>query len=211
MTAKEFNILAKTTLKDRLSEVGFKNYNDIFYLYKSPNIIVLVKHFQKDYFQGFYIAATNDFLTTSNNNSKELILSPFLEDYPFSISIEDLENQYQKFDSVNNFKYDTNFLTRVVFPTRTDTSTILSMYDKIRRDENLAKTIINSVADKTIKYSVRLLNEYSPIISYQSVTRHKKVNDFILEKFKVDIEKYCLDNNIGLKKQKKNWFSFFRP
>ena len=208
MTPKEFNILTKTILKDRLSEFGFKNHKDIFYLHKSPNIVALVKYYQKDYFQGFYIGATHDFLTHATNNLKELTLSPFLEDYPFSISIDDLEKQYQKFSSVNDFDYDTNFLTRVVLSTRTNTSTILSMYDKIRRDENLARTTVNLVADKTIKFGVTLLNEYSPNVSYQSVTRHKKAKDFILDKFKGEIEKYCLDNNISVYKRKRNWFSF---
>jgi hypothetical protein len=210
MTPKEFNIVAKTILKDRLSEVGFKSHKDLLYLHKSPTILVLVKHYQKEFFQGFYVAMTHDFLTTVKNDAKELTLSPFLEDYPFSISVDDLESQYKKFASVKDFDYDTNFLTRVVLRTRTDTSTILSMYDKIRYNESLAKTVVNSVADKIIEFGLKLLNEYSPTVSYQSVTRHKKVNDFILERFKNEIEKYCLDNNIPLYKPKKSWFSFFK-
>ncbi len=193
----------------RLSEFGFKKRKDFFYLNQSPNILVLLKHYQKSYFQGFYIAATNDFLTNLAKVPNGLMLSPFLEDYPFSISIEDLEKQYQKFGSVKRFDYDTNFLTRVVLPTRTEKGTILSMYDKIRDDEHLAKPIVNAVADKTIEYGLKLLNEYSPNISYLSVTRYKKAKDHTLDRFKEEIEKYCVSNNIQLDKKKKNWFSFF--
>lgn len=210
MTSKEFNILARTILTDRLSEVGFKHHKDIFYLHKSPNILALVKHYQKDYFQGFYIAATNDFLINEDNNLQELKLSPFLEDYPFSISIDGLEDQYRKFDSVDKFDYDTNFLTRVVLPTRKEANSIFSMYDKIRHDENLAKKVVNSVADKTVTFGLKLFNEYSPNVSYQSVTRHRKTRDFILDRFKENIEKYCLTNNIVLNSGKKGWFSFFK-
>ena len=63
------------------------------------------------------------------------------------------------------------------------------MYDKMRYDENLAKSMVNSVADITIKLGTKLLDEYSAMVSYQSVTRHRRVNDFILERFKREIEK----------------------
>ena len=210
MTPKEFNLLTKNILKARLSDSGFKLHKDIFYIHKSPNILVLTKHYQKDYFHGFYIGMTHDFLTTAKNDANELALTPFLEDYPFTISVEDLESQYHKFKSVNEFEYDTNFISRVILPTRKETNPIFSMYDKIRYNENLATTIVNSVADKTIEFGLRLFNEYNPNVSYQSVTRHRKANDFKLEMFKTEIEKYCLENNIPLQKRKRSWFPFFR-
>lgn len=209
MTPKEFNAFTKTILKDRLSTFGFKNQKEIFYLHKSPNILALVRHYYRDQFLGFYIVVTNDFIGNTKDELGGLKLSSFLEDYPFSISIDDLESQYQKFDSVLDFEYDTNFMTRAVLPTRTKSKTF-SIYDKIRHDEKLVIREVNSVADKTIKFGLRLMNEYSPAVSYQSVTRHKKAKDHILEMFKAEIEQYCLNNNIALPKQKKNWFSFFK-
>lgn len=206
MTSKEFNILTKRVFADKLFEFGFKNQKEIFYLHKPPNVLALIKYYQREYFQGFYIALTHDFLIGKDSFK----LSPFLEDYPFSISIDELENQYQKYDSVKQFDCDTNFLTRVVLSTRTDTSTILSIYDKIRYDENLASNVIGSIADNTVKFGLKLMDEYSPEVSYQSITRHKKVKDFTLDKFKGEIEKFCLDNNLSLRKQKKSWFLFLK-
>jgi len=51
-----------------------------------------------------------------------------------------------------------------------------------------------------------LLEEYSPEISYLSMTRFKGVNDFTLDRFKGELEKYFEENNIEIPKRKKGWF-----
>jgi len=207
MTPKEFTILSRTILNGKLSPIGFHRQGDLFYLRKSPNILVLSKNFYKESFTGFYISMTHDFLGAPAG-ANELALSSFLEDYPYSISIDDLESQYRKFRSVNDFDYDTNFMTRVVLATRTESSNAFPMYDKIRHDEHLARAIVNSVADKVIEFAPKLLDEYSPSVSYKSVTRHRKAKAFILERFKNQIVNYCAENNITL--HKKAWFTFLK-
>ena len=146
MTPKEFNNLTETIFKDRLSEYGFKKHKGIFYLHKSPNIIAIVKHYYRHDFLGFYICGTHDFLTNVTDDSKKLAPPTYLEDYPFSIPIDGLVKQYQKHPSVQDFDYDTNFLTRSVLPTRTATGAS-SLWSKIIRDENLARRSNEGSAD----------------------------------------------------------------
>lgn len=106
MSAEDFN----TLLSETLLSLGFKKSGVQFYIHRTPNIMVIHKKTFRGSFEGFYIAFTHDF-----NNEKIPI---YLEDFPFSISMPELERQYQKHASAQQFNCDTNFITREVLPTR---------------------------------------------------------------------------------------------
>ncbi len=136
LTSNEFNALVHSHAKEKLLPAGFKKQNNLFYLHQSPNILVLCKRFYKENFHGFYIALTNDFFDSVKGEGGSLKLSSFLEEYPFSIPVDELEDQYKKSGSVIKFKYDTNFLTREVLATRKNGSSPFSLYDKMKAKIN---------------------------------------------------------------------------
>lgn len=212
MTAEEFNNLTTTYAKELLYPLGFKQSGIHFYIHNKPNIMVLYKKTFRGMFVGFFLAVTHDFFANTIDNKGKLKIPVYLEDYPFSISLSALEGQYAKHKTVTDFSYDTNYLTKEVISTRQftkiDPNEIIA-FDDIQIDSQKAIDYIKLAVDTTITGGLKLLDEYSPVVSYHAVTRHKNLDNTILNKHKTELEKYFADNKIQTPKGKTGWFGNF--
>jgi hypothetical protein len=117
MNANEFNDLAAQSIEEQLAALGFRQQTVHFFIHRPPNIMVLHKKTGRGLFQGFYLALTHDFMSNVTFKKEKLKVPSYLEEYPFSIALSDLPNQYAKHRSARDFSYDTNFLTREVHTT----------------------------------------------------------------------------------------------
>lgn len=159
-------------------------------------------------FEGFCIAVTHDFFDNTKDEKMKLKIPEYLEDYPFSITLTALKEQYAKHKTVRGFSYDTNFITREVLSTRQLSKSNpmdLISFSNIQDDKEKALNFIKSSIDIVVKDGMKLLSEYSPFISYISVTRHKNADNTTLNRYKTELEKYFADNKIEIPKRTTSW------
>ena len=209
MTAKEFNELTEIHVNKHLSPLGFKKSGTHFYIHKTPNIMVLYKVTFKGVFNGFCLALTHDFLPYTKDEKGEIKIPIYLENYPFSIPLIALNEQYIKHHTVTDFTYDANFISREVLTTRKFTkvnqSDLFNDFN-VQQDRQKSELYVKSAINIVESDGMKLLNEYSPVASYLAVTRHQNSENMQLNQFKLILKQYLTENNIEIPKRKTNWF-----
>lgn len=212
MTSKEFDIEMAKYAENTLSPLGFKKIGAKYYIHKAPNIMVLYKSTFRETFKGFAISLTHDFLSNTFDENNKIRIPSYPEEFPFSIPLEDLKLQYSKFGTVKDFDFDTNFLTREIMPTRrfSGKRNLNDIAYNYTRDlPSYTQEYIDSSIDIMLKEGMKLWEEFSPIISYLSVTRHGINDGNTLSRFKKELENYFEKNNIRYPKSRFSWLKRF--
>jgi len=212
MTAAEFNDLTTNYATELLYPLGFKQAGIHFYIHNSPNLMVFYKKTFRGLFEGFYLAFTHDFLPDATDQKGKIKIPAYLENYPFSIPLTALKEQYTKHMTATDFTFDSNFITREVLATNQFTKKNpmdIFTFDNIQHNSQNAENYIKSSIDTVITDGMKLLREYSPVISYMAVTRHKGVDNTTLNKHKTGLEKYLADNKIEIPERNKSWIHKF--
>ena len=214
MDAKQFNELTEKYANEHLIPLGFKKKGVHYYLYRSPNLMLFCKDTFRGSFTGFYIALTHDFLSSRGTQNEKLAVPVSLESYPVSISLQELRQQYSQHESILDFTYDLNFMTRCILTTRHRSkfnSFDILNFAKIHENDNRAEEYIKSSFDILTKEGMMFFNNFSPMVSYKAVTKFEGTEDQTIERFKSELEHYFKDNNIQLERPKTSWFrKYFR-
>jgi hypothetical protein len=206
MNAKEFNTILKKHADLKLKPLGFLPKGVHFYLYDPPNILVFYKKSVRSFYDGLYIALTHDFISNTKDEKGQLKVPTYLENYPVSISLNTLVQQYKKYNSSRDFDCDMNFLTREVLTTRSSDPYELFENQRILEDDITAEKFIDSAVDILLSDGMKFFKEFSPEISYLALTKHRKVEWFEIENFKKDLEKYMHENGVELPRHKVSWW-----
>ncbi len=96
MKAEEFNKLIADKISADHDLAVFKTFKNNFYLDASPNIVVLFKKTMRQSFEGYYLALTHNFFSNTRDPKGRLKLPGYIEQYPVSISMDELENQFRR-------------------------------------------------------------------------------------------------------------------
>ena len=200
MKAKEFNSLFNQIASEKLLPHGFQKKGTNYYLYNSPNLLVLKKSMSRDSFLGYNLCFTHDFLHTSKTKSGEFKIPGYIEDYPISIDILYLEELFRAYGKMEKFKYDLYFLTRQ--NSNDHESRIEKMFrlDAIQENQELAKKYVEYTIQIVLEIGLTLYNDFSPLTSLTVIQSYEKQNIWILNKFKDEITQYINENDLKPKK-----------
>lgn len=191
-----------------LIPLGFRRSGLRFYIRQSPNIMVLHEKVSRGGFEGFYLALTHDFISNTRDRNGALRIPTHLEEYPVSISAEVLAEQYGKHNSIVNFAYNLNYLSREILPSRkfsNPNSLPFLRFAHLQEHPDQLEAYIHQTIEIISRQGMRLLNEFSPQVSYRAVTRYN--NDHpVLDTFKRETELFLRSNNMAIPARKDSWF-----
>jgi hypothetical protein len=210
MKAQQFNELIAKRIFDEFEDKGFIQKSVHFYIHEPPNVFVFFKKTSRGFFEGFHLACTHDFMENTKTDKGKFKLPTLLADYPVSIPLKMLVEQYSKHNSIFNFDFDINYLTRVVLKTRNysfSESIEFLAYDDMLKDDIRATDYIENSIKILKKEGFRFFNEFSPKVSLFALSRYKRLNAWAIENFKKEIVNYMVSNNIELPKFRNNWWN----
>ncbi|ELR68826.1 hypothetical protein C900_05839 [Fulvivirga imtechensis AK7] len=205
------NEIISANAKEYLRMLGFSQSGIHHYKHDPPNIMVIHKKTVKGAFEGLYIALTHDFLENTKRENGDIRIPSYLEEFPVSISIELLPEQYKRHKTPVDFKYDLNFLTREVLPTRRHSKNNFLQFlrfSQMRDDSHEMEEYIHSSMEVLSHHGMQLFDEFTPEISYHAVTRYEAEHP-ALEQFRKELERYFLYNSKPIPKKKMAWFKRF--
>ena len=104
MNAKEFNKLAVSLMMNELGPLGFKKSRSTVSIYTPPKMMTVYKHTFRGTFLGYYLAVTYDFMHNVKIEKSKAIPPPYIENYPTSISVFRLFEQYEQHDHISDFE-----------------------------------------------------------------------------------------------------------
>lgn len=205
---KPTNEIISAGAKEYLQALGFIQSGIHYYKHEPPNIMVIHKKTTKNAFEGLYIALTHDFLENTKRENGDIRIPSYLEEFPVSISIELLPEQYKKYRAAVDFKYDLNFLTREVLPTRKNSKNNFLQFlrfSQMKDDSHEMEEYIYSSLEILSHYGMRFFNEFAPEVSYHAVTRFDAEHP-ALDQFKKELERHFLYSSKPIPKKKMAWF-----
>lgn len=189
MDANEFNKLIDNYAKKVLIPLGFKKKGVHYYLHRDSRILVFYKNSFRGFFANFYLAMTYDFLSNTFDKKGKLKPPPYLEDYPVSISLHCLQQQFKKFKKVTDFSACLNFTVREVAVTRhLYRNESMIIFESLPENKE-AKTYIKKCIDIMTSDGLKFAKQYKPQICLDTLSKYKS-DDSTITEFQLEIKEF---------------------
>jgi hypothetical protein len=177
---------------EKLLPAGFRKQRNTFFFVQEPNIMVLFQNFETQKPDEFYLAFTHTFFSTVQNKGGKYLLPSLLEQYPLSINITELRDQYRQHVSVRTFTCALHHLTRAHLPEKATNKK--SGFSLVAFFKNLFSTkspsdVINPI-EVTLQEGMLLLSEFTPALSLEILSKNKGFNDSFIENQVAEIQQY---------------------
>lgn len=180
---------------EKLLPAGFKKQRNTYFYVQEPNIMVVFRNFDAQKPDEFFLAFTHTFFSTVQSKGGKYLLPPLLEQYPLSINIKEIRDQYRQHNSVQTFTCALHHLTRSYQPvTATKDKPGLSLVAFFNRlfTKNPSQEFINPI-EVTLQEGMRLFGEFSPSLSYDILLKNRVFNHAILEAQLQECQQYLSD------------------
>ena len=177
---------------EKLLPAGFKKQRNTYFFVQEPNIMVLFRSFDAQKPDEFFLAFTHTFFSTVQSKGGKYLLPSLLEQYPLSINITELRDQYRQHTSVQTFTCPLHHLTRSYHPaTTTQDKPGLSLVAFFKRlfTKNATPDFVNPI-EVTLQEGMRLFREFSPSLSYEILSKNLEFNHAILETQRQECQQY---------------------
>lgn len=207
MNAETFNQYTVQQIHKKAAALGFIKSGIHYYKHVPPNVMVLHKTTHRGNFMGFHLAFTHDFMSIPKTNSGTYKIPAALENYPVSISLDQLKEQFARYNKPDQFSYDLNFMSREIYPKRRMRPNLNARIDfeKRMQSEKESKKYIDAAIDTILAEGMWFFKDFSPTLSYLAVTRHA-IEDQKMQQLKNMLENYFQQQQLELPVRKKAIF-----
>lgn len=171
MTKTEFNKIFDNYLHQILKEKGFKKLGIHYYLHDSQKIMLIKNGSRVSH--DILVCFSIDSISNFRKENNKLKISPFLSGFQISIPTQVLKHQYQQFQTVKEFKYDLNFMTRESLTTRNRVPTDIGLFiSQFQMPTKLNEAHIESAIKVIVYEGLKLKDEFDSSIAYLALDKY---------------------------------------
>ncbi len=190
MSKEAYNKILDDRFEKVLKPIGFRRNGIHYYLYEPPVIMQIQNGWQRS--DEMLFALTLDYLSNTKDGNGKISVPKFPWDFPLSISPQILRQQYRAHITVRQFKYDCNFFTREMAPTRNVTPLDFGLFFQgFKKTQWLTEAYIDESIGILLNEGMQLKSEFDSDVAYLAMNRFRD-------------ETYLFDSVLKIKQEIKN-------
>jgi hypothetical protein len=184
----------------KLPPAGFRKQRDTFYLVREPNLLVVYRKYNRAAFEGYYLAFTHTFLGNVQGPGGRYVIPPLLAAYPVSLSITEIQAQFRKHVSIEDFDSDLNAYSRELAAARTVArKPLLPAWlhpGRWFKRKSPSDGFSNDPVAVVLREGLQFMDQFSPAFSHRVLTRVQGLDFPPLQQMKAECQQYLDDHNI---------------
>ncbi|HEX8531894.1 MAG TPA: hypothetical protein VF646_17795 [Cytophagales bacterium] len=184
----------------KLPPAGFRKQRDYFYLVREPNLLVVYRKYNRAVFEGYYLAFTHTFLGNVQGPGGRYVIPPLLAAYPVSLSITEIQAQFRRHASIEDFDCDLNAYARELAAARAMVRKPLfpawlrpaRWFKRNSPSEGFSSDPVEVV----LREGLQFMAQFSPAFSHRVLTRVQGLQSPLLVQMQAECQQYLDDHNI---------------
>jgi hypothetical protein len=184
----------------KLPPAGFRKQRDYFYLVQEPNLLVVYRKYNRAVFEEYYLAFTHTFFSNVQGPGGRYVIPPLLEGYPVSLSLTEIQTQFRKHASIEDFDYDFNFYSRELAAARAvDRKPLFPAWllpGRWFKRKSPSDGLSDDPVEVVLREGLQFMAQFSPAFSYKVLTGVEGLYIPSLQQLKAECQQYLDDHNI---------------